>query len=78
MTDSPMRSLTTGWGSGAINIPTALLFITQPPLLKRLKDEHSTVFALLVPPLCSITLVFTLSQHSHFSYMRCDVYGYVL
>ena len=76
--NSPMRSLTTGWGSGAINLPAADHFTHSRPSPKRLKDERSTVFALLVPPLCSITLVFTPSQHSHFSYMRCDVYRYVL
>lgn len=76
--NSPMRSLTTGWGSGAINLPAADHFTHSRPSPKRLKDERSTVFALLVPSLCAITLVFALSKQPHFAYMRCDVYGYVL
>jgi len=76
--NSPMRSLTTGWGSGAINLPAADHFTHSRPSPKRLKDERSTVFALLVLPLCAITLVFALSKQPHFAYMRCDVYGYVL
>ena len=76
--NSPMRSLTTGWGSGAINLPAADHFTHSRPSPKRLKDERSTVFALLVPSLCAITLVFALSKQPHFAYVRCDVYGYVL
>lgn len=67
------------WGGGAgqsTSRPLSYLSLNRPP--KRLKDERSTVFALLVPPLCAVTLVFAPSQHSHFSYIRCDVYGYVL
>lgn len=65
-------------GGGAEQQPTNPHRRVSEPLNKRLKDERSTIFALLVPPLCAITLVFTSSQRSHFSYMRYDVYTYVL
>ena len=47
-------------------------------LNKQLKDERSTVFALLVPLLCAETFVFAPSYPVHFAYMRYDVYTYVL